>query len=147
MALMYHLVQRPDKSKGAAADAKLYYGQIRAQQTLTFGKLCESIAASSTASQGDVMLVIDGLLAVMKQHLDNGEVVEMGDFGKFRMLAGSKGTIKAEDFSTALFKKGRIIFTPGAKLKNLTAKPRFEKIIPITAPTTGGGSGEKPEDL
>ena len=35
----------------------------------------------------DVMLVIDGLLYVMRQHLENGEVVQVGDFGNFRMLA------------------------------------------------------------
>lgn len=128
---MYHLVKRPNKSTGAAADSKLFYGQIRAQQTLTFSKLCEAIAASSTASRGDVMLVIDGLLSVMQQHLENGEIIEMGEFGKFRMLAGSKGTEKEADFNTSLFKKGRIIFTPGSRLKDLTAKPRFEKIVPI----------------
>lgn len=144
MALMYHLVLRPDKSKGAAADSKLYYGQIRAQQMFTFSKLCEAISAISTASRGDVMLVIDGLLTVLQQHLENGEVIEMGDFGKIRMLAGSKGIAKAEDFSTALFKKGRIIFTPGSRLRNIAAKPRFEKIIPI-APATGGN--DRPDEV
>lgn len=146
MALMYHLVQRPDKTKGAAADAKLYYGQIRAQQTFSFSKLCDAISACSTASRGDVMLVIDGLLIVLLQHLENGEVVEIGDFGKFRMLAGSKGSPKAEDFSTALFKKGRIIFTPGSRLKNLTAKPRFEKILPI-AQTPDAGGNDRPDEV
>ena len=86
MALKYHLVQRLDKSKDAAAGSKLYYGQIRAQQKLEFNKLCEIIASYSTASRGDVMLVIDGLLYVMRQHLENGEVVQVGDFGNFRML-------------------------------------------------------------
>lgn len=144
MALMYHLVQRPDKSKNAQAGAKLYYGQIRAQQTLTFDKLCEAITAISTASRGDVMLVTDGLQTVMQQHLENGEVVEMGDFGKFRMLAGSKGTANAEDFTTALFKKGRIIFTPGNRFKSMASKPRFEKIVPITPKSEGN---ERPDEV
>ena len=132
MALKYHLVQRLDKSKDAAAGSKLYYGQIRAQQKLEFNKLCEIIASYSTASRGDVMLVIDGLLYVMRQHLENGEVVQVGDFGNFRMLAGSKGTAVADDFTTSLFKKGRIVFTPGPMLKEVTAKPKFEKIVPIS---------------
>lgn len=146
MALMYHLVKRPDKSKNAAANSQLFYGQIRAQQTLTFNKLCEVIAASSTASRGDVMLVIDGLLTVMQQHLENGEVVEMGEFGKFRMLAGSKGIAKEEDFTTALFKKGRIIFTPGSRLRDLTVKARFEKIVPIQSNTTPA-EPDRPEEI
>ena len=58
MALKYHLVQRLDKSKDAAAGSKLYFGQIRAQQKLEFNKLCEIIASYSTASRGDVMLTV-----------------------------------------------------------------------------------------
>ena len=33
MALKYHLVQRLDKSKDAAAGSKLYYGQIVPTET------------------------------------------------------------------------------------------------------------------
>ena len=133
MALKYHLVQRLDKSKDAAAGSKLYYGQIRAQQKLEFNKLCEIIASYSTASRGDVMLVIDGLLYVMRQHLENGEVVQVGDFGNFRMLAGSKGTAVADDF------------TPGPMLKEVTAKPKFEKIVPITSSGNSGSGSDRPE--
>ena len=129
MALKYHLVQRLDKSKDAAAGSKLYYGQIRAQQKLEFNKLCEIIASYSTASRGDVMLVIDGLLYVMRQHLENGEVVQVGDFGNFR----------------SLFKKGRIVFTPGPMLKEVTAKPKFEKIVPITSSGNSGSGSDRPE--
>ena len=145
MALKYHLVQRLDKSKDAAAGSKLYYGQIRAQQKLEFNKLCEIIASYSTASRGDVMLVIDGLLYVMRQHLENGEVVQVGDFGNFRMLAGSKGTAVADDCTTSLFKKGRIVFTPGPMLKEVTAKPKFEKIVPITSSGNSGSGSDRPE--
>ena len=140
MPLKYHLVQRLDKSKEAVAGSKLYYGQVRAQQKLEFKKLCEIISSYSTASRGDVMLVIDGLLYVMRQHLENGEVVQMGDFGNFRMVAGSKGTVNSEDFTTSLFKKGRIVFTPGPMLKEVAAKPKFEKLVPLTP------SGDSSED-
>ena len=91
------------------------------------------------------MLVIDGLLYVMRQHLENGEVVQVGDFGNFRMLAGSKGTAVADDFTTSLFKKGRIVFTPGPMLKEVTAKPKFEKIVPITPSGKSGSGSDRPE--
>ena len=81
MALKYHLVQRLDKSKDAAAGSKLYYGQIRAQQKLEFNKLCEIIASYSTASRGDVMLVIDGLLLC---HAPTSGKRRSGPGGRFR---------------------------------------------------------------
>lgn len=132
MALKYHLVQRPDKRKDAPEGSKLYYGQVRAQGMVDFNRLCETIAAHSTASKGDVMLVIDGLLFVLKQSLADGQIVQMGEFGNFRMSAGSVGTEKAEDFATTMFKKGKILFTPGSMLKDLVGKNKFEKLEVVT---------------
>ncbi len=132
MSLTYHLVQRLDKSTGAAPGSKLYYGQVRVRQTVDFNSLCESIADRSTASKGDVMLVIDGLLNVLARNLADGNVVQMGDFGNFRMSAGSKGSATEADFNTSLFKKVRIIFTPGAMLRSIAANPKFEKLSVIT---------------
>ena len=134
MSQMYHLVQRPDKSEGAGPDAKLYYGQIRVRQQITFDQLCETIADRSTASKGDVQVVLDGLIHVLNQQLQNGNSVQMGDFGSFRMSCGSKGVITKEEFDTSLFKKGKIIFTPGAKLKSMAAQPKFER-IEVVKPT------------
>lgn len=128
MSLKYHLVLRPDKSKDAAEGSKLYYGQVRSQQTTDFNRLCETIAAHSTASKGDVMLVLDGLLFALTQQLADGNIVKVGEFGNFRMTAGSKGSATQEEFNTSLFKKGRIIFTPGTMLKHITTQPKFEKL-------------------
>ena len=132
MSLSYHIVQRPDKHKDAEEGATLYYGQVRVRQTVSFDRLCETIADRSTASKGDVQLVIDGLLHVLSQNLAEGNVVQVGDFGNFRMNAGSSGAATAEEFTTSLFKNGKIIFTPGRKL---TEELKFEKITPLPSET------------
>jgi len=144
MSLSYHIVQRPDKHKDAEEGATLYYGQVRVRQTVSFDRLCETIADRSTASKGDVQLVIDGLLHVLSQNLAEGNVVQVGDFGNFRMNAGSSGAATAEEFTTSLFKNGKIIFTPGAKLKQLTEDLKFEKITPLPSEEddTSGGDDE-----
>ena len=118
MSLTYHLVQRPDKSEGALEGSKLYYGQIKIRQQVDFDTLCERIADRSTASKGDVMVVID----------QAGNSVQMGEFGNFRLSVGSSGVANAEDFNTSLFKKGKIIFTPGSRLRTMSASPKFERI-------------------
>ncbi|MCD8192990.1 MAG: HU family DNA-binding protein [Tannerellaceae bacterium] len=128
MALKYHLVLRRDMRDGAPEGSKLYYGQVRKQGNVSFDKICEAITAYSTASKGDIMLVINGLLFVMKQYLEQGDVVEMGEFGNFRMSAGSSGVENQEDFHTSLFRNGRIVFTPGKMLKESTRNVRFEKL-------------------
>ena len=61
------------------------------------------------------------------------------------MNAGSSGAATAEEFTTSLFKNGKIIFTPGAKLKQLTEDLKFEKITPLPSEEddTSGGDDEE----
>ena len=75
MALNYHLVKRPDMRKDAAAGSELYYAQVRALKKVSFEKLCSMIAMRSTAFIGDVMLVIEGLLSVMQERLEEGDII------------------------------------------------------------------------
>lgn len=82
MALNYHLVKRPDMRKDAAAGSELYYAQVRALKKVSFEKLCSMIAMRSTAFIGDVMLVIEGLLSVMQERLEEGDIISMGRLGK-----------------------------------------------------------------
>lgn len=128
MALNFHLVQRPDMHKDAAEGSKLYYAQTRSLKKLDFDKLCELIAVRSTAFVGDVMLVIEGLLSVMEERLEEGDIVQMGRLGSFRMVAGSKGVANESDFSTSLFNKARIVFTPGSMLNEIRNSAKYEKL-------------------
>lgn len=132
MALTYHLVLRPDMSKNAAENARLFYAQTRSSKKISFEKLCTMISSRSTASAGDVMLVIEGLLSVMEERLAEGDVIQMGRLGNFRITAGSKGVADEKDFTTSLFKTARIVFSPGTMLTALKKGVQFEKqVIPV----------------
>ena len=135
MALKYSLVLRPDLSKEAQAGDKLFFGQVRATDRISFVELCEALASYSTASSGDVKLVLDGLVHFMRKNLQKGNIIEVGELGNFRMTAGSAGSFSKEEFSTTMFKKGKIIFTPGRILREACAAPTFEKLtfVPGTA--------------
>lgn len=129
MSLKYHLVQRKDMRKGAAPNAQLYYGQIRTQGKLTFDKLCQKVSNISTASKGDVQLVISGLLNTLTEYLELGFSIKVGELGTFRMSVGSEGTDDKAKFNTALFKKPRVIFTPGSMLRTLVDEVGFDKML------------------
>ena len=145
MALNYHLVKRPDMRKDAAEGSKLFYAQVRSLKKLDFNKLCDLIAVRSTAFIGDVMLVIEGLLSVMEERLEEGDVIQMGRLGNFRMVAGSKGTENEKDFNVSLFNKARIVFSPGTMLNEIRKNAKYEKMdIETVTPPTGGGS-DRPE--
>lgn len=129
MPLSYRLVQRPDMRKDAAKDAKLFYAQVKALKKVSFDKLCDMISVRSTAFVGDVRLIIDGMISVMQERLEDGDIIQMGRLGNFRMVAGSKGVATKADFGVELFNKARIIFTPGVILTAIKNKPKFEKLV------------------
>lgn len=144
MSLKYHLVQRLDMRKEAPKGSKLYYGQVRVHDYFSFEQLCEAISDRSTASRGDVMLVIDGLVHVLKVHLAKGETIQLGELGHFRLNAGSEGVEKAEDFKVSMFRKPRVVFAPGMALRQMCEGVKFEKAGMVPEVVEGGDPGSDP---
>lgn len=141
MALKYKLVQRKDMSKGAVEGSKKFYGSVSATGTLGFEQICSSISAYSTASPGDVKLVLDGLVFVASEALLRGEVVQLGDLGNLQLKVGSEGVVKAEDYDASLFKSPHIVFRPSLRLKKAVAKVSVEK-WPVVTVSGGNSSGD-----
>ena len=107
------------------------------------------IAMRSTAFIGDVMLVIEGLLSVMQERLEEGDIICMGRLGNFRMVAGSKGAATKDDFNTSLFNDARIVYVSGTMLADIKKNAKFEELKPIIDPDAnnngGSGSEDRPE--
>ena len=142
-------VIRPDMRKDAAEGSKLYYAQVRSLKKLKFEKFCNMVAVRSSAFVGDVKLVIDGILSVMEERLEEGDVIQLGRLGNFRMVAGSKGVENEADFNTSFFNKARIVFSPGTMLTQVKKNVTFEHLDLVPAgdkPSSGGGE-EKPGEL
>ena len=131
MPAKYKLVLRKDMRKGAEADAKLYYANAKA-----------------AGSAGDVKLILDELIRVMRRSLGKGEVVQVGELGNFQLQFGSTGTLTEKEFNSALIKSKRILFRPGKQLRDAISNYTFEKIVPETPSTpSGGGEEERPGEL
>ena len=148
MAVKYHLVLRKNLSREVEpGQEQLYYAQTRATRTCTFEELCDLIAESSTASSGDVKLVIDRLTKFLAKSLEPGEVVQFGELGNFQLLLSSSGSLTTEAFSAAQLRKPRLCFRPGALLRNLTQTVKGERITfePVEGEDETGGSGEDEE--
>lgn len=130
MSVKYKLVKRRDLSKDAAEGAQKFYASVNSSGKMDFMQICEQVSSRSTASKGDVMLVLDGLLYCMKESLLRGEVVQMGEFGNFQANVGSAGVSLAEEFKADMIRKPRIVFRPGVMLKDTLRKVSFERITP-----------------
>lgn len=143
MALKYKLVQRKDMSKGAAEGSKKYYGSVSATGMLSFDQICSNIAAYSTASPGDVKLVLDGLVFTASEALLRGEVVQLGELGNLQLKVGSDGVPNAADYDASMFKRPHILFRPSVRMKTAVARVSVEKWPTVTVSNgNSGGSGE-----
>ena len=149
MPLKYRLVKRKDMSKDAAEGAELYYAQTSISKKVDLNRICSRISKYSTASRGDILLVLDGLITVMNESLADGESIHLGDFGSLRMVAGSKGSSTEKDFNSSLFNRAHIVFYPGTMLMDIVRDASYEKwVIPGSDSGSGSGSGggsDRPE--
>lgn len=133
MPLIYTLVKRKDMSKDAASGATLYHAQTSITKKLTLNKICTRIENICTASRGEIILVLDGLIKVMNEALSDGESIHLGEFGSFRMVAGSKGSATVDGFNTALFNRAHIVFYPGTDAD----QPRQQRLLRTLRPEKG----------
>ena len=147
MPAKYTLVLRKDLRKDAVEGSKLYYANAKATGTCDMYELCDLISLSSTASPGDVRLILDSLIEVMKRSLGKGEVVQVGELGNFQLQFGRSGTATKKEFNQSLIKSKRIVFRPGKVLREAVANFSFEKIPDPSEEGKGeeGGGGDRPE--
>ena len=64
----------------------------------------------------------------MDLELSSGNVVQLGEFGNFRMSINSEGTNTPEDFDATKIKGARIIFFPGLDLRTTRNEVNFEPL-------------------
>ena len=105
MPAKYTLVLRKDLRKDAVEGSKLYYANAKATGTCDMYELCDLISLSSTASPGDVRLILDSLIEVMKRSLGKGEVVQVGELGNFQLQFGSTGTLTVKRWPISVSKR------------------------------------------
>ena len=98
--------------------------------TSSLKHLCKLIAARSTVSSADVKAVLDNLNFVMDLELQEGRIVQLGEFGNFRLSVSSDGVTDQKDFDNSLLRKPKIVFTPGSELRETKKTTEFTKVTP-----------------
>lgn len=93
MAVKFKVVKRKVLN-GAEKDSVKNYAIAKTSGTSDLNKLCKLICSRSTLSSADVKAVLDSLNWAMDLELSSGNVVQLGEFGNFRMSINSEGTIR-----------------------------------------------------
>lgn len=130
MSIKYRLVKRKDMTRGAADDSTLMYPQLVSNGRVSFESLCEEVAEQSSLTSGDIKNAVDRLIYCVAKHLRDGQGVDCGDLGSFRITLRSSGTADAETYDVATcMRKPKVVYTPGKKLREVQEQARFERTV------------------
>ena len=142
MAQNYKLVKKKNLGKDSETIPQKMFAIPSYNGYTDMETLCKMIGARSTVSSADVKAVLDNLNFVLDMELQAGHIVQLGEFGNFRLSVSSSGAENKEAFSASMLKKARVLFTPGKSLRNTVGTLSLAAKQDEAAPETGGGGGE-----
>ena len=129
---------------------KLWHPSVVTTGSVDLKRLSSEIAELSSLSEGDVYNVCKNLVLVMTRHLQSSEVVQVDDFGTFRIAMRSvgKGFANSDEVNAqncAL----RIKFLPSSTRNNdgtvatraFTTGTTFKRIDTVTGAAGGSAAG------
>ncbi len=104
-----------------------YYPSVVAGGRITLRQLARQIAEISTVSTVDTVAVLEALLTIIPREIADGNIVELGDFGSFRLRVQSNGADTAEAVSAGNITNVKPLFAPGKEFKKALNNTDFEK--------------------
>jgi predicted histone-like DNA-binding protein len=107
---------------------KKWYANAKSTGDTTLRSLSKEIAARSTVSPADTQAVLVALTEVLVEHLSEGKIARLGDFGAFQVSVSSEGAATEATFNASLIKGSKVIFRPGIDLKEMQNNLKYEKV-------------------
>lgn len=125
MSAKYNVI--PMKNPRDPEASPKYYPSFVTSGRVSLRQLSRQIAELSTVSSVDTMAVLEGLLTIIPREIADGNIVELGEFGSFRMRIKAKGADTAEAVSGRQVINILPRFTPGKEFKKELNNVSFEK--------------------
>jgi predicted histone-like DNA-binding protein len=85
------------------------------------------MAVRYTVSPADTQAVLVALTEVLTEHLAEGKIVRLGDFGAFQVSVSSEDAETEAKFNASLIKSNKVVFRPGTDLKKMQNNLKYEK--------------------
>lgn len=133
MAVLYSVAAR--KNPTNPESPKKFYAQAQSSGEATFKSICATITDRCTVTRSDAKAVLDAFLTVMKEHLAEGRIVRLEDFGSFQVSIGSHGAITEKECTSNMIKGAKLVFRPGQELKDMTKTLKYEKVAKLPVKT------------
>ena len=104
-----------------------YYATVKSTGRVDTNGIAKSINNMSTVSSVDTAAVLEAFLSVVPDQLADGKIVELGDFGTFRISVSSEGADQPENLSSRHITDVRVLFAPGKRFQQVLDTVQFQK--------------------
>jgi predicted histone-like DNA-binding protein len=125
MPILYKAVRRKNP-RNLEAGPKYYPNPVY-RQRMNLHELGELIGTRTAFSQTDVIGVLSEMSRIIPEFLSQGYIIELEDFGTFRITFEGTPAEKEEDVTSANIKSIRYNFLPGDEFKMRSKIVKFEK--------------------
>ena len=122
----YSVVPRIDPRQ--KNDPPKYYAQAQARGDVNIREMAERIQSTCTVTKADVYAVLISLEDVVKEAIQNGEIVRLGELCTLQVSLSGKGTLTEKEYDDSLIKKAKIIFRPGTILAGALETLKYSKV-------------------
>ena len=109
-------------------DPPKFYAQAQARGDVNIREMAERIQSTCTVHKADVYAVLVALEDVVKEAIQNGEIVRLGELCTLQVSLSGKGTLTEKEYDDSLIKKAKIIFRPGTILAGALETLKYSKV-------------------
>ena len=124
MPIFYNKTERGNPGNPAAP--KRWYPVIKSTGLVKEREVATLLADETTLNPKEAEMAVYQLLKVVTNLLLNGNTVQLGSLGSFRLTASTEASDKEAEVTGAKIKKVKVRFTESTDLKNALAKATFK---------------------
>ena len=123
MAIIFNKTERGNPSDKTAP--KKWYPILKSTGMVKEREVANLLADETTLNHKEAEMAVSQLLKVVTNLLLNGNTVQLGDLGSFRLTASAEGSDKKEEASATKIRKLNVRFTVSDALKSALKKAKF----------------------
>ena len=127
MSVMYKTVARAEPGVVGGGQTKFYPAIVRGRP-IKLRKFATDITRTSRLATSDVYGVLEAFLDNLYAYLEEGRIVQLGDFGTFTPSINSQGVTDPTQVNQSAILRYKINFRPGPFLRKRLGEVDFEKI-------------------
>ncbi|PIR13144.1 MAG: hypothetical protein COS42_06170 [Flavobacteriales bacterium CG03_land_8_20_14_0_80_35_15] len=113
----------------APSEPRKFYGIVKSSGTVDIRQLAKQVSKETSLGTPDVVAVIEALLQDIPDYLLDGKIVNLGDFGSFRLTASGKGAATLGEYSTSMIEKTNLNFRAGKVFKDFLSRATYQKEV------------------